>query len=156
MGELRSGSVSLAEIIAYVKQTNQTGRLTIRSEQNGDPPTMLAFEAGHLIDAQRDEESGDDLVYQLLGHRGAVYTFEHTADLPPAGARSIARWQELLILAAIGALSEEDAAPAAPAFPEAPAGNNAPHVAPPPPAAAVAASEMAILVQPTPPAPPPI
>jgi hypothetical protein len=112
MGELRSGSVSLAEIIAYIKQTSQTGRLTIRNESTPDIPALLTFETGHLVDARCNGEAGDDLVYRLLGVRGGAYTFEHAPHGIPTGGRSIARWQELLILAAIGVLSEEDAAPA--------------------------------------------
>jgi hypothetical protein len=140
MGELRSGSVSLAEIIAYIKQTSQTGRLTIRNESTPEVPALLTFETGHLVDARCDGEVGDDLVYRLLGVRGGAYTFEHTPQGVPSRERSIARWQELLILAAIGVLSEDDAA-LAPAVAPPPA--RPPAAAPPPspvPAPAAAAS----------------
>jgi hypothetical protein len=112
MGELRSASVTLAEIIAYIKQTRQTGRLTVRIQGpagTAEGPAALIFETGHLVDARNAAESGDDLVYRLLGQREATYSFDRlTADqLPPA--RTITRVQELLMLAAIGILSEEDA-----------------------------------------------
>ncbi len=120
MGELRSGSVSLAEIIAYIKQTSQTGRLTIRNDSTPEVPALLSFEAGHMVDARCDGEVGDDLVYRLLGVRGGAYTFEHTPGGIPPGDRSIARWKELLILAAIGVLSEDDTAPTPPPEPDLP------------------------------------
>ena len=82
MGELRSGSVSLAEIIAYIKQTSQTGRLTIRNDSTPEVPALLTFEAGHLVDARCDGEVGDDLVYRLLGVRGGAYTLS-TAQTGP-------------------------------------------------------------------------
>ncbi len=129
MGELRSGSVSLAEIIAYIKQTSQTGRLTIRNDSTPEVPALLTFEAGHMVDARCDGEVGDDLVYRLLGTRGGAYTFEHTPNGIPPGDRTIVRWQELLILAAIGVLSEDDTAPASPPDPE-PAPAPAPRPAP--------------------------
>jgi hypothetical protein len=112
MGELRSASVTLAEIIAYIKQTRQTGRLTVRIQGpagTAEGPAALIFETGHLIDARNAAESGDDLVYRLLGQREATYAFDRLAadQLPPT--RAITRVQELLMLAAIGILSEEDA-----------------------------------------------
>jgi hypothetical protein len=163
MGELRSGSVSLAEIIAYIKQTSQTGRLTIRNDSTPEVPALLTFEAGHLVDARCDGEVGDDLVYRLLGVRGGAYTFEHTpgAIVPE---RSIARWQELLILAAIGVLSEDDAAPdeadepeppAAPAQPAPPAPAAAPVPVMGPPPTAMPTPPAAMPAPPAPAAPPP-
>ena len=112
MGELRSASVTLAEIIAYIKQTRQTGRLTVRIQGpagTAEGPAALIFETGHLVDARNAAESGDDLVYRLLGRREATYAFDRLAadQLPPT--RAITRVQELLMLAAIGILSEEDA-----------------------------------------------
>jgi hypothetical protein len=114
MGELRSASVTLAEIIAYIKQTRQTGRLTVRIQGpagTAEGPAALIFETGHLVDARNAAESGDDLVYRLLGQREATYSFDRlSADQLPQ-ERTITRVQELLMLAAIGILSEEDAGP---------------------------------------------
>lgn len=141
MGELRSGSVSLAEIIAYIKQTSQTGRLTIRNDSTPEMPALLTFEAGHLVDARCDGEVGDDLVYRLLGVRGGAYTFEHSPNGAKPVERTIARWQELLILGAIGVLSEDDTAPSPAEEPVAPTPAPMPAPAPrpaPPPAPPVA------------------
>ena len=65
MGELRGASVTLAEILAYIKQTRQTGRLLIRADAGADP-ARLSFEDGRLIDARQGAEAGDDVVYRLL------------------------------------------------------------------------------------------
>jgi len=146
MGELQSASVTLAEIIAYIKQTAQTGCLHVRTPDPATGPTApaaLLFAQGRLLDARRDDESGDDLVYRLLGNRAAGYSFERLAADALPTTRSISRLQELLVLAAIGVLEEEDTAPpsaqqaaaftAATNAPSAPAAVPAP-VAPPPPA----------------------
>src|SRR5690242_5724222 len=112
MGELRSASVTLAEIIAYIKQTRQTGRLTVRIQGpagTAEGPAALVFETGHLVDARNAAESGDDLVYRLLGQREATYSFDRLAPDQLPSTRTITRVQELLMLAAIGILSEEDA-----------------------------------------------
>ena len=127
MGELRSGSVSLAEILTYIQQNGQTGRLTIRQEQGPDPPAVLAFQGGHLVDARSGDEVGDDLVYRLLGQRGAAYSFDHDGSMLPD--RTIAAWQEKLILATIGILP--DSAP----LPDLPAAAAPPVAAPAPPQA---------------------
>jgi hypothetical protein len=109
MGELRSASVTLAEIIAYVKQTGQTGRLNVRAGDDSQaPPASLVFDEGHLVDARQGDESGDDLVYRLLGNRAATYSFDRINAETLPKERSIARWQELLVLGAIGVLTEED------------------------------------------------
>ncbi|MDQ2808954.1 MAG: DUF4388 domain-containing protein [Chloroflexota bacterium] len=114
MGELQSASVTLAEIIAYIKQTEQTGCLHVRlpaPAADAGSPATLVFAQGRLLDARQDDESGDDLVYRLLGNRTATYAFDRlSADALPA-TRSISRLQELLVLATIGVLAEEDAAP---------------------------------------------
>jgi hypothetical protein len=55
MGELRSASVTLAEIIAYIKQTRQTGRLTVRIQGpagTAEGPAALIFETGHVVFAR--------------------------------------------------------------------------------------------------------
>src|SRR4029079_17263251 len=104
MGELRSASVTLAEIIAYIKQTRQTGRLLVRpesAETGTQAPAILTFDNGHLIDARRGDEAGDDLVYRLLANRGAAYAFDRLVPDKLPAERNIARWQELLVLAAI-------------------------------------------------------
>ncbi len=114
MGELRSASVTLAEILAYIKQTRQTGRLQIRvaSADSAAVPAALTFETGHLVDARRGPESGDDLVYRLVAEHEASFRFDHLpADQLPTD-RSISHVQELLLLAALGLLTEEDQQPA--------------------------------------------
>ena len=111
MGELQGASVTLAEIIAYVKQTHQTGRLLVRTRPSSETtaPAELTFESGHLIDAHQGGERGDDLVYRLLANREASYAFDRLSPEALPSERSISRVQELLVLAAIGILSEEDA-----------------------------------------------
>ncbi|HMA34732.1 MAG TPA: DUF4388 domain-containing protein [Chloroflexia bacterium] len=114
MGELNSASVTLAEIIAYIKQTRQTGRLLVRLQASPAPPAgpaVLSFEHGHLIDARCGPEVGDDLVYRLLGNREAAYAFDRSPPEALPAERSITRVQEFLMLAAIGLLSEEDTGP---------------------------------------------
>jgi hypothetical protein len=110
MGELRSASVTLAEIIAYLQQPRQTGRLPVRIQGpagTAEGPAALIFETGHLVDARNAAESGDDLVYRLLGQREATYSFDRlSADQLPQ-ERTITRVQELLMLAATPLLPED-------------------------------------------------
>lgn len=111
MGELHSASVTLAEILAYIKQTRQTGRLNVRTREiptTASAPAALTFDQGHLVDARSGDEQGDDLVYRLLSSRDATYSFDRMSPDALPSERTISRVQELLVLAAIGVLSEED------------------------------------------------
>src|SRR4051794_34392092 len=79
MSELHSASVTLADILTYIKQTGQTGRLNVRGQgaaASSLGPAMLVFSDGHLVDASAGDEVGDDVVYRLLGQRQATYSFD--------------------------------------------------------------------------------
>jgi hypothetical protein len=149
MGELRGASVTLAEILAYIKQTRQTGRLLIRAGADDDP-ARLFFEDGRLIDARQGAEAGDDLVYRLLGRRDASYTFDRQSAGSLPTERSISPMQEMLVLAAIGALPapEPEPEPQPEPAPGAPPPAVAPAAAVAEPAPAAAATPVVAAPQP--------
>ena len=128
MGELRGASVTLAEILAYIKQTRRAGRLLIRADAGADP-ARLFFEDGRLIDARQGAEAGDDVVYRLLGRRDASYTFDRLPASALPTERSVSPMQEMLVLAAIGALAAPEPEPP-PVTTPAPVTASAPAAAP--------------------------
>ena len=66
----------------------------------------LYFNAGHLIHAQNSKVTGDDVVYQLLGNRTATIRWDRTRR--PA-QESVSKTDEVLLLGALGILTEDDA-----------------------------------------------
>ena len=77
----------------------------------GADPARLTFDDGRLIDARQGAEAGDDLVYRLLGRRDASYTFDRQSANSLPAERSISPMQEMLVLAAIGALPAPEPEP---------------------------------------------
>lgn len=104
MSEQRANSFSIIEVLQYVRKNGETGCLTF--EDNGKPIAELYFNKGHLIHAQNGKVMGDDVVYQLLGNRTARIRWDRTRN--PA-EESVSKTDEMLLLGALGILTEEDA-----------------------------------------------
>ncbi|NWJ45473.1 MAG: DUF4388 domain-containing protein [Chloroflexi bacterium] len=104
MSETRSNSFSIIELLQYIRRHSETGRLSF--EESGAIVAELFFKQGHLIHASNDKVTGDDVVYQLLGNRSARIHWEK--NLTPE-AESVTKTDELLLLGALGLLTEDDA-----------------------------------------------
>lgn len=104
MSEQRANSFSIIEVLQYVRKNSETGCLTF--EDNGRPIAELYFNKGHLTHAQNGKVTGDDVVYQLLGNRTARIRWDRTRT---PGEESVSKTDEMLLLGALGILTEEDA-----------------------------------------------
>lgn len=104
MPEQKSNSYSIIEILQYVRKNSQTGRLLF--DENGVILAELYFTKGHLVHAKNDKDSGDDVVYQLIGNRTAAIRWERNTPSPD---ETVTKTEEVLLLGALGILTEEDA-----------------------------------------------
>jgi hypothetical protein len=128
MSQQRANSFSIIELIKYVRKNAQTGRLLFL--ENDRISAEVYFNKGHLRHAKNKTVTGDDVVYQLLGNKTAEVRWERNA-VPPED--SISRMEEVLLLGALGVLTEDDATDLRPARNEGPAsGLEAPAAAPSP------------------------
>ncbi|HEX2911794.1 MAG TPA: DUF4388 domain-containing protein [Chloroflexia bacterium] len=103
MSEQRSNSVSIVDILQYVRKNTQTGRLLFQDQ--GVSIAELYFNKGHLIHAANGKTTGDDVVYQLLGNKTAQMHWERNAA--PA-EETVSRTDEILLMGALGILTEND------------------------------------------------
>ncbi|MEI7555695.1 DUF4388 domain-containing protein [Candidatus Chlorohelix sp.] len=104
MSETRSNSFSIIELLQYILRHSESGCLSF--EENGASIAELFFKQGHLIHASNDKVTGDDVVYQLLGNRSARIHWDK--KLTPE-SESVTKTDELLLLGALGLLTEDDA-----------------------------------------------
>ncbi len=105
MSEQRPNSFSIKEILQYVRKNAQSGRLLFN--EKGATLAELYFNKGHLIHAVNDKVHGDDVVYQLLSNKTAAIRWERNATPPE---ETVSRTDEILLLGALGILTEDDAA----------------------------------------------
>jgi hypothetical protein len=115
MSQQRANSFSIIELIKYVRKNAQTGRLLFL--ENDRISAEVYFNKGHLRHAKNKTVTGDDVVYQLLGNKTAEVRWERNAA-PPED--SISRMEEVLLLGALGILTEDDATDLRPARKEDP------------------------------------
>ncbi len=101
MVELTTDSTSLAEMLAYIKRKVRSGCLLIREEQaGGEVEARLYFDEGHLVDVRRGVDSGDDIIYRLLGSKMRQrFSWQNGS---PAPGTSISRADEYFLLATLG------------------------------------------------------
>jgi hypothetical protein len=105
MSEQKTNSFSIIEILQYVRKNSQTGRLLF--EEKGTRLAELFFNKGHLVHALNSRVTGDDVVYQLLGNKTAEIRWERNI---PAPQETVSKTDEVLLLGALGILTEDDAA----------------------------------------------
>ncbi len=105
MSEQKANSFSIIEILQYVRKNAQTGRLLFN--EKGVVLAELYFNKGHLIHASNNKVKGDDVVYQLLGNKTAVIHWERNVRPPE---ETVSKTDEVLLLGALGILTEDDAA----------------------------------------------
>lgn len=94
---------SIIEILQYVRKNGETGCL--KFTENGNPIAELFFNKGHLIHARNGRVIGDDVVYQLLGNKTAKAKWDRQLT---TAEESISRNDEMLMLGALGILTEDD------------------------------------------------
>jgi len=100
-----SKSFSIIEILQYVRKNGETGCL--KFTENGTLIAELFFNKGHLIHARNGKVVGDDVVYQLLGNKMANYKWDRSLI---ADQESVSKTDEILLMGALGILTEDDAA----------------------------------------------
>ena len=105
MSQQRANSFSIIELIKYVRNNGQTGRLLFL--ENDRLNTEVYFNKGHLRHAKNNTVTGDDVIYQLLGNKTAEVRWER--NVAPA-EDSIDLTKESLLLGALGILTGESAA----------------------------------------------
>jgi hypothetical protein len=105
MSEQKTNSFSIIELLQYVRKNAQTGRLLF--QEKGSKLAELYFSKGHLVHATNDKVQGDDVVYQLLGNKTAEIRWERNIASPE---ETVSKTDEVLLLGALGILTEDDAA----------------------------------------------
>lgn len=103
MSQQRANSFSIIELIKYVRNNAQTGRLLFLENDRLD--AEVYFSKGHLRHAKNKSLTGDDVIYQLLGNKTAEVRWER--NVAPA-EDSIDRAEETMLLGALGILAEDE------------------------------------------------
>ncbi len=105
MSQPRANSFSIIELIKYVCNNGQTGRLLFL--ENDRLNAEIYFNKGHMRHAKNTTLTGDDVIYQLLGNKTAEVRWER--NVAPV-EDSIDLTKESRLLGALGILTGEAAA----------------------------------------------
>jgi hypothetical protein len=100
----QKNNFSIIELLQYVRRNKETGCLIF--EENGARSAELFFRQGHLTHARNNKVEGDDVVYQLLGKNNVNIRWER--GISPQ-YESVTKNDEVLLLGALGILTEDDA-----------------------------------------------
>ena len=104
MPETDSSSFSIIKILRHIVRHQETGRLTF--EETGKMITEVFFLHGHIIHASNGKSTGDDAVYQLLNKK--IFKTLWSKNQAPT-QNSVSKTDEILLLGALGILTEDAA-----------------------------------------------
>lgn len=101
MPQPSTNSFPIIELIKYVRNKNQTGRLLFLEDDRFSAEVF--FKKGHLRHAKNKTITGNEVVYQLLDNRTAQIRWER--NIAP-GENSIGSAEENVLLGALGLLPD--------------------------------------------------
>ncbi len=102
MPQPTTNSFSIIELVKYVRNHTQTGRLLFLEEDQ--PGAEIFFKKGHFRHAKNKGATGNEVIYQLLDNRTARIRWER--NIAPA-EDSINPAEESVLLGALGLLPQE-------------------------------------------------